>query len=104
MSEEKIKSLFKGTQGPWTANGLHVSSEGKKSDIGQAFVKSNWEHGKLIKDTEAEANAKLIAAAPELLEALQALLNATYPNLKTIDRYSKHPADIAVAVIHKALS
>lgn len=67
---------FKGTKGNWSANGLHISSDGKKADIGQAFVKSNWEHGKLIVDTEALANAKLIAAAPELLQAAINMMDA----------------------------
>ena len=35
-------------------------------------------------DEEAEANAKLIAAAPELLEALQLLLKASYRSAESI--------------------
>lgn len=54
-----------------------------------------------IKDEEAEANAKLIAAAPELLEALIKLLSSEYPNYKTIDD-SKHPANLALIAIKKA--
>ncbi len=72
---EKMEE-FKGTKGEWTANGLHISSAGKRSDIGQAFVKSNWEHGKLIEDTEGIANARLMASSPELLKALQNIIDA----------------------------
>ena len=64
------------TKGPWSANGLYISSPGKTSDIGQAFVKHNWDQlrGQKVEDVEANANALLIAAAPAMYEALQTIL------------------------------
>jgi len=61
---------MKYTKGKWVAKGLHILCEGKTGSIGQAFI-MNISHdltGKGIPDTEGEANAKLFAAAPELLK------------------------------------
>jgi len=64
------------TKGPWSANGLYISSPGKTSDIGQAFVKHNWDQlrGQKVEDVEANANALLIASAPKLASKLTALI------------------------------
>ena len=64
---------MKHTPGPWNIIGkTHIISQDKKR-IGQAFVIDNYHAISFIakEDVEANANAKLISAAPELLEALQ---------------------------------
>lgn len=54
------------TQGPWTVNGRYVST----SDATVAHVSGE---GRSITPEQAIANGRLIAAAPELLAALQAV-------------------------------
>lgn len=66
-------SEFKGTKN-LLSDGLHIREVGKTGRVGQAFLMS-FEHdrsGKSLPDTIGEANAKLWAASPDLLEALQA--------------------------------
>lgn len=68
---------FKGTKGNWTVRGnfkcLKVfSSYGTLCAISrQSSIDSNV-------DSQAEANAKLIACAPEMLEQLKEILDASY--------------------------
>lgn len=60
---------FKGTQGEWHVSKMVTDWEiytEKRQSIAAAY-----EYSRSIPKEEAEANAKLIAAAPELLEALQ---------------------------------
>jgi hypothetical protein len=108
---------FKGTKGEWkvypaivqSSNNFSVSvnKEGlicvgvpdKKSKDGNTAV-SLCGNGNL---KEVQYNAKLIAAAPELLKALQILFKSTYPNYKTVDD-STHPANLALKAINKALN
>ena len=60
---------FKGTPGPWENVGGWVDSRGKESKIICAIGSVSTQSENI-----QEANANLIAAAPELLEALQNLL------------------------------
>lgn len=57
---------FKGTKGPWENVGGWVDSSGKDSKIICAIGSVSMQPEEI-----QEANAHLIAAAPELLEALQ---------------------------------
>lgn len=71
------------TSGPWVVLGAAVAdkatdyaiavrdADNKPHIIAEAFGRSDWEH-----PYNSEANARLIAAAPELAEALAALLYA----------------------------
>lgn len=93
---------FKGTQGDWSAKGLHVFCDNKR--IGQSFVMTfNYDHrGKSIEDVEGEANAYLFAAAPDLLQACITLHQILEP-------LTKNPASDKVMQqlkqgIHKALN
>jgi hypothetical protein len=65
----------KHTQGKWrkskTINDYSIYSENNhNNDIATVF-----QYSRSIPEDEAEANAKLIAAAPEMLEKLQSIIN-----------------------------
>lgn len=60
---------MKHTPGPWEFRGHWIWPVGSNDDIGR--VSESY----LRPGSEREANGRLIAAAPELLEALKALLN-----------------------------
>lgn len=65
-------SEFKGTPGKWGFNGKEVRSP--KPELTIAYCSTGARAGKdgnrVIANSEADANARLIAAAPDLLEAL----------------------------------
>ncbi|MDB5032229.1 hypothetical protein [Mucilaginibacter sp.] len=66
------------TKGVWSVVGkdlLHIKSDIQAMPLGQAFVQCNYKDHKTVLDAEAIANAKLFAAAPDLLEALQEFVN-----------------------------
>ena len=71
-------SEAKHTPGPWAqqlqSNGVtvrHVQISADSGDVATAV----WKGG----EHETNANARLISAAPEMLEALQLLLNDNHP-------------------------
>lgn len=82
---------FKGTPGPWTGKdnfrGVVLSGEGLSLSCGFA-------------SEEAKANGKLALAAPDLLEALQQLLEDVCSNNDSLLGYR---VDEARAAISKAL-
>ena len=61
---------FKGTQGPWDQQAHVIWANDYGNEIGMAAMK--YEHG--IVTSEGINNARLIASAPDLLEALQQLV------------------------------
>ena len=65
---------MKHTKGKWYSNGIHIMIEGKMGVQGQAFLQNipSYENNFAV-DKEAEANAKLMAASPDMLDALIAL-------------------------------
>jgi hypothetical protein len=105
-------SEFKGTPGPWAVNdqrangwmnnAMYVGSDCTGQILARVYNETNDE----------EANARLIAAAPELLEALQALFNAYVSVMKsefdfpgrpwTPERDNDEDALQAIAAIAKA--
>ena len=70
---------FKGTQGKWT---LSLSNRKRKAHINandwemhtRVYVKTQNIDGIYVDSEEGMANAQLIATAPELLEALQEMV------------------------------
>lgn len=64
-----MSEKLKHTPGPWFAHGRYIGTENHKSFIGECRdMNGNWSN-----DAPASSNARLIAAAPELLEALRGL-------------------------------
>lgn len=77
----------KHTKGPWKATGNHVSAKIKTVD--GSFVHPTIA---LINQTttSAQANVNLIAAAPEMLEALEAIVESkALANKKHVDIATK---------------
>jgi hypothetical protein len=66
--------MNKHTPGPWSSRGRAIRGPHPKDPAGRARIvaKAIWDNGTYV--DEAEANARLIAAAPELLEALEDLV------------------------------
>ncbi|HZV36620.1 MAG TPA: hypothetical protein VFB72_18730 [Verrucomicrobiae bacterium] len=61
----------KHTPGPWIADGGYIQSTTAKMFGGGAVIVADpYVSEAFISDEEVDANARLIAAAPELLEAL----------------------------------
>lgn len=92
-------SEFKGTRGPWRVSEMRGDLiDIRHSDEGIGAISLNLAHVVARKTwlKEAEANAKLIAAAPELLEALQEIMDSNYVLPKEL-------VTLANAAIEKAL-
>lgn len=91
---------FKGTPGPWLVDGKAM--RGDKSRNGATVAVANtlnvaWPYGRrAIK--EEPYNARITAAAPELLEALMEIINESRRFVMTADTHRK-----ARSVIAKAL-
>jgi hypothetical protein len=79
---------FKGTKGPWELGGCS----------GRMIKPKNEQNYGFIADVDTKDNAKLIAAAPELLEALEIYLNAGSKDQR------KEASIIAKKAINKALN
>ena len=95
---------FKGTPGPWRVSEKHGDLiDIRHNDNGIGAISLNLAHvvARQSWSKEAEANAKLIAAAPELLEALQKLLRKAYKQ-NWNDAYPEETQS-AQAAINKAL-
>lgn len=81
-----MKDEFKGTKGPWQALPEEVDKPYiriRGTTIGYRYKVANvltpvYENVHAREADETRANAKLIAAAPELLEALQKMLGKAY--------------------------
>lgn len=91
--------MSKHTPGPWFVDGLIVSAAGKGS-VGFAYGPSFAERSEVGR--ESLANARLIAVAPELLEALQMLLSYTLSCEALLNATPAGQIEVARAAIAKA--
>ena len=84
------------TPGPWLVNGVSVHTEDNQRIVGPGIG---------VPNEEAKANACLIATAPDLLEALKALLEVSIePGMQDIDawkRDKRHAEALARVAIAK---
>lgn len=92
---------FKGTPGPWEVedNGHFYDINAGRATVGDVCSSISWFDNDEHRGPVAMANAQLIAAAPELLEALQGLLIRVADD----EEYGpEHAITIARAAITKA--
>lgn len=89
------------TPGPWaaTVGGMLIQADPNRD--GRAIAKAD--HIDVGRE-QAEANARLIAAAPDLLKALQFLaLTASYYRTKArLDRHCQEARDLDAAMVEMA--
>lgn len=90
---------FKGTPGPWAVVGACCDGVGADFDSGghKSVCQRPARTGGKLTD-EYNANMHLIAAAPELLEALEMLVVFTTPTKRNAAALSKAYAAIAKAI------
>jgi len=62
------------TPGPWTADGCVVETD-HDPDVALTGDKARWVYDPIADEAVQRANARLIAAAPDLLEALMAIVH-----------------------------
>lgn len=75
------------TPGPWRVNGIDGALEGwKVTDTGPTQDHDGDGASEYVATVYDEGNARLIAAAPELLEALKSILEITDRNHVVWDR------------------
>ena len=69
---------FKGTPGPWEVedNGYFYDINAVRGTVGNVCSSATWFDNDEHRGPVAMANAQLIAAAPDLLEALQNMIGA----------------------------
>ncbi|HFF2105780.1 TPA: hypothetical protein ACGBGH_004783 [Pseudomonas aeruginosa] len=66
--------MSKHTPGPWFVNGRESYTKYVEARIGGGLLQEVAACGPTEQQEQQEANARLIAAAPELLEALQGMI------------------------------
>jgi hypothetical protein len=95
------------TPGPWATNGpaLIVTNDAWHHEIAIVKNQNNNHSGSNVSPEESEANACLIAAAPELLEALELLMNSRWLSIDHDYNRTRAACDlreVAIAAINKA--
>ena len=97
---------MKHTKGKWEANKPEESTNGLNIDITSQFgvlAKLNFDYAP-EEIEEAEANAKLIAAAPELLKALEGMCFAFHKLEENLpSRIAGSWSDVYVSLADKAI-
>lgn len=101
-----MKDEFKGTPGPWAVVGACCDGVGADFDSGghKSVCQRPARTGGKLTD-EYNANMHLIAAAPELLEALRQLRDYVEDvcAVSSDDCHDDHPLNLANKAIKKAL-
>ncbi|HHB9079497.1 TPA: hypothetical protein ACN7S2_005293 [Klebsiella pneumoniae] len=89
---------FKGTPGSWEVedNGYFYDINAVRGTVGNVCSSASWFDNDEHRGPVAMANAQLIAAAPELLEALQNMVEA-YQYEASIDNPALLSARAAIA-------
>jgi hypothetical protein len=88
----------KHTKGPWT-----VDIQGASSYVRECQT-SPFEKGQMIAKTWGETNARLIAAAPEMLEALCSIYYMANLQLVLESKYSKPTVAIIMSQLESAIA
>jgi len=84
------------TPGPWTVSGNEINVKDKDGD----FVATTLKYDEAVGTQQDYDNAKLIAAAPDLLAALESMIQLVeqdYSGFDAIDQWQK-----AVGAVNKA--
>lgn len=90
------------TPGPWTTDTdrcfKHDDSIGVRGPD-QMFVAAAWDFNRYDREEEVKANARLIAAAPDLLAALERIvaINGSTGGHKAMVAEFKYIAEVAIA-------
>jgi hypothetical protein len=100
-------SAAKHSPGPWEANGPFVNSVAVTgiADCSRADIAENWAGSDYTSHSHTEANARLIAAAPELLNELinlTARFKAAVMQAGTDEEFAELAVSSARAAIAKA--
>ena len=88
------------TPGEWEARGMHIGIAGKTSKDDIASLPASPICAGRRSAEETEANARLIAAAPELYEALAVLLETEDPSLRHFRAAALERARAALAKVN----
>ena len=97
-NETKETMTSKHTPGPWRVEKVPSSSYGQLR-IASDGIRSDWQHKDDVHDPRGEsvasgiyepADARLIAAAPEMLEVLEEILDVM-PYARLMDEGGEHP-------------
>ncbi len=94
------------TKGHWIVRGNKIFIENSTKSIATIHVVKNYEDVTFnpIEDTEAIANAKLIAAAPMLLDACQNALRDIQKLNMALGKEGKHGYDLLENELNEAIN
>ena len=90
------------TPGPWWIDGRNIRSATDKPDFAPSGIKIGEVHGGAVGDEQLRANKSLIAAAPQMLDALRRLAAAANASTKDSELYF-HNVGCAVYWAEKAI-
>lgn len=100
--------MSKHTPGPWVIDGYKVSPKSNMDLAICSVMPMDWNggRGRHIRGDETQANGHLIAAAPDLLEALDRLTKwaEVMAEAKTCEHTGDHPIAVARAALIKAMT